>query len=187
MVASPPPADCLIIGGGLGGLTAALHLARQGWRPILLERGAWPRHRVCGEYVSNEVIPYLQSLGADPAALQPARISRLLISAPSGQTLSAPLDLGGFGVSRYALDAFLARQATAAGVDCRPNTPVLDFTFDPHLDLFRVTLAGGQVLTARVVIGAFGKRSSLDRTLNRRFFTARSPWLAVKQHLRGHP
>lgn len=179
--------DCLIIGGGLGGLTAALHLARAGWRTLLLERGAWPRHRVCGEYVSNEVLPYLGELGADPASLDPARINRLLVSTPSGRVLRAPLDLGGFGVSRYALDAFLVERAAAAGADCRSQATVQDFVFDAALDGFRVRLSGGQELTTRVVLGAFGKRSNLDRTLERRFFAARSPWMAVKQHLRGQP
>lgn len=179
--------DCAIIGGGIGGLAASLHLARAGWRVTVLERGTWPRHRVCGEYVSGEVEPYLRELGADLAELAPARLTRLLVSAPSGRTLTAPLDVGGVGVSRYALDAFLAQRARAAGAVCRESVTVADFHYDAALDGFRVLLQGGEEITARVVLGAFGKRSGLDRTLGRAFFGQRSPYVGVKWHLAGHP
>lgn len=150
----------------------------------LVERRHYPFHRVCGEYVSNEVLPYLGRLGADPAPLGPARITRFLLSAPGGRTLTAPLDLGGFGVSRYALDAFLHERAAARGVDFRLGRTVTEVQLDPATDLFRVTLSGGDTLTARVVLGAYGKRASLDRQLERTFFRQRSPYVGVKYHLR---
>ncbi|WP_220101243.1 NAD(P)/FAD-dependent oxidoreductase [Chitinophaga oryzae] len=106
----------IIIGGGLAGLTSAIHLARAGLPVSLVEKNTYPRHKVCGEYISNEVLPYLQWLGADPAVLAPADISRLLLSAANGKTISATLPLGGFGVSRYTLDHFLLNKALAAGV-----------------------------------------------------------------------
>ena len=94
--------DVLLIGGGLAGLAAALDLAGRGHRWRVVERKQYPFHRVCGEYVSNEVLPYLRRLGADPAALDPAAIEQFLLSSPGGRPLTSPLDLGGFGVSRYA-------------------------------------------------------------------------------------
>src|SRR5690349_12812097 len=99
--------DILLIGGGLAGLAAALDLARRGHQVTVVERKQYPFHKVCGEYVSNEVLPYLRRLGADPAELGPAAISKFLLSSPGGLTLTSPLDLGGFGVSRYLLDDFL--------------------------------------------------------------------------------
>lgn len=174
----------MIVGGGLAGLTAALDLAGRGRAVTLVERRQYPFHRVCGEYVSNEVLPYLGRLGADPAPLGPARIGRFLLSAPGGRTLMAPLDLGGFGVSRYALDEFLYRRAQARGVDFRLGATVVDVQFDAAADQFRVSLSGGAVLTARVVLGAYGKRATLDRQLDRTFFRQRSPYVGVKYHLR---
>jgi flavin-dependent dehydrogenase len=178
-------ADCdiLIIGGGLAGLTAALDLAGRGWRVALVERRHYPFHRVCGEYVSNEVLPYLQRLGADPAPLGPARISRFLLSAPGGRTLTAPLDLGGFGISRYALDDYLYQLGRDRGVAFRLGETVSGVQLDAGRDVFGVTLAGGGQLTARVVLGAYGKRATLDRQLDRAFFRQRSPYLGVKYHL----
>ena len=39
--------------------------------------------------------------------------------------------------------------------------------------------------TGRVVIGAFGKRSNLDVQMNRKFIQRKSPYLAVKTHVKG--
>ena len=173
-----------MIGGGLAGLAAALDLAGRGHRVAVVERKQYPFHKVCGEYVSNEVLPYLRRLGADPAELGPAAIGRFVLSSPGGRTLTAPLDLGGFGVSRYVLDHFLYRLAAARGVMFHLLATVTDVAFDPAADRHRVALADGRVLTARVVLGTYGKRANLDRQLQRAFFAQRSPYLGVKYHLR---
>lgn len=173
-----------MIGGGLAGLAAALDLAGRGHRVTVVERKQYPFHKVCGEYVSNEVLPYLRRLHADPAQLAPATITQFMLSSPGGRTLTAPLDLGGFGVSRYVLDDFLYRQALARGVTFHLKSPVTDVAFDAATGLHRVALADGRELTARVVLGTYGKRANLDRQLQRGFFTKRSPYLGVKYHLR---
>ena len=173
-----------MIGGGLAGLAAALDLTGRGYRVAVVERKQYPFHKVCGEYVSNEVLPYLRRLHADPAALAPAAITKFLLSSPGGRILTAPLDLGGFGVSRYALDDFLYQLAVARGVTFYLKSTVTDVAFDPAADRHRVTLADGRALTARVVLGTYGKRANLDRQLQRPFFSRRSPYLGVKYHLR---
>lgn len=176
-----PEVDVIIVGGGLAGLTAALHLLRAGLRVIVIEKYPFPRHKVCGEYISNEVLPYLQWLGADPAVLQPARINRVMVSAVSGKSVEAQLPLGGFGISRYTLDHFLMQQMVAAGGVLLEDT-VNDICFEN--DRFTVSTACGEQLKARFVIGAYGKRSALDQLLARDF-TQKSPWLAVKSHYEG--
>ncbi len=175
--------DVIIIGGGLGGLCAALDLRLRGHAVTLVERRQYPFHRVCGEYVSNEVLPYLHRLGAQVETLAPAHISRLQVSSPAGRVLEVPLDLGGFGISRYQLDEFLYQLLQQAGGQVLHAT-VTDVEFDAATDSHQVVLSDGRRLPARVVVGTYGKRSALDRQLERPFFSQRSPYLGVKYHLR---
>lgn len=177
-------ADVLIIGGGLAGLTAGIHLAKSDLRVILLEKHTYPQHKVCGEYVSNEVLPYLQYLGIDVEALKPARIHRFLLSTAAGKTIESKLPLGGFGVSRHALDHFLANTARHAGVIVEQQADVTDVTF--ARDGFTATTSAKKNYTAKIVIGAYGKRSHLDKRLQRAFFQQASPWLGVKAHYRAN-
>lgn len=174
--------DVIIVGGGLAGLVSALGLAKGGLKVTLVEKKAYPFHKVCGEYVSNEVIPYLNFLGVNLNSLQPAHINRFLLSSPSGRTLETKLDLGGFGISRFAFDHHLYQLANEQGVNFILQQQVQEVFFSD--DSFSVALSGGDTLEAKVVLGAYGKRTNLDRQLNRPFFHDRSPYIGVKYHVR---
>ena len=174
--------DVIIVGGGLAGLFNAILLNKAGYKVTVIERKAYPFNRVCGEYVSNEVIPFLAGLSIDLDALNVSRINRLEVTASSGTKVSKKLDLGGFGLSRYTFDNYLYQKAKAEGVNFLLNTRAQDILFVG--EIFRVVLPD-KVLHAPLVIGCFGKRSNLDQTLNRPFFYKRSPYLAVKFHIRA--
>ncbi|HQY12264.1 MAG TPA: FAD-dependent oxidoreductase [Ferruginibacter sp.] len=174
--------DIIIIGGGLAGLVSAIHLSKAGLSVIIIEKNEYPKHKVCGEYVSNEVLPYLQQLGADPMTTGAKKINRFLLSTTRGKTIETKLPLGGFGVSRYTLDHFLFQHAVQNGCSVMQDT-VSDVHFEN--DMFRVQTKDGNEFTARSVIGAFGKRSNLDVKLERTFIKDRSPFVAVKTHLAG--
>src|SRR5690606_29167130 len=79
-------------------------------------------------------------------------------------------------------DNRLYEMAKAAGVTFKLQTSVNHVTFAD--DAFTVQLSDGGQLEAQVVLGAYGKRTNLDRQLNRRFFRTRSPYIGVKYHLR---
>ena len=174
--------DIIIIGGGLAGLVSAIHLSKAGLTVTLIEKNEYPKHKVCGEYISNEVLPYLQHLGADPLTTGAKKINRFLLSTTRGKTIETTLPLGGFGVSRYTLDHFLLQKAVAN--NC---TVIQDTVSDVHFanDIFKVTTKDGNELNAKMVIGAFGKRSNMDVKLERGFINNRSPFMAVKAHYKG--
>jgi len=167
----------IIVGGGLAGLVAASELGKK-HKVLLLEKDTYPRHRVCGEYVSNEVLPYLQTLGINPIANGAKEINTFQISTHDGKLISSPLPLGGFGMSRFALDNLLFKKAKeVAKVTFETCTEIV---FEK--DLFAVTTKEGRQYSANYVVGAFGKRSNLDKALTRNFMQEKSPWLAVKAH-----
>jgi flavin-dependent dehydrogenase len=172
-------ADVLIIGGGLAGLTAGIHLSQENVRVLLIEKQTYPQHKVCGEYVSNEVVPYLRQLGITVDALNPSRIQRFLFSTASGKTIESALPVGGFGLSRYTLDNFLYKKALESGVTII-QSQVVDVEFAN--DSFTVSTSDEKKYTAQLVIGAYGKRSALDKRLQRPFISKESPWMGVKAH-----
>lgn len=174
--------DVIIVGGGLAGLTSAIHLSRNGFKVMVIEKNSFPKHKVCGEYLSREVLPYLQWLGVDLLAKDPAEINRLLVSTVSGKSIETDLDMGGIGISRYVLDQMLLRKALENGCSVLKDA-VTDINWVNGG--YEVSTETSGIRKSRFAIGAFGKRSMLDHHLNRTYLQKKSPWLAVKGHYQG--
>ena len=174
--------EVIIIGGGLAGLTSAIHLSKIGLQVTVIEKNSYPKHKVCGEYISNEVLPYLNWLDLNIADLQPTNITNLEFSTANGKTIKSVLPLGGFGISRFTLDEYLYKKALENGCKILQDN-VENIAFDNNQ--FTVTTANKNILKSEIVIGAFGKRSNVDQKLNRDFITKKSYWLAVKAHYSG--
>jgi flavin-dependent dehydrogenase len=177
--------NIIIIGGGLAGLLSAIQLSRAGLQCLLIEKKEYPFHRVCGEYISNETLPFLKKMNLYPDVFDPVQINRFQLSSVWGKYATLPLDMGGFGISRYTFDNFLYQRASEAGVEFLLNTTVERVSFDK--EKFTVKLPS-RILEADIVIGSFGKRSKLDVQLGRDFVKKRSPYIGVKYHLEtDHP
>jgi flavin-dependent dehydrogenase len=174
--------EVLIIGGGLAGLTAAIHLSKIGLQVTVIEKNEFPKHKVCGEYISNEVLPYLNWLDLNIADLNPSNITNLEFSTASGKVIKSVLPLGGFGISRFALDEYLYKKAFENGCKILQDN-VENIQFEDNQ--FIATTANKTILKSEIVIGAFGKRSNIDQKLNRDFIQKKSYWLAVKGHYSG--
>lgn len=173
--------NIIIIGGGLSGLVNSILLQKAGFSVILFEEKKYPFHRVCGEYISNEVIPFLKREDLFPAVLQPSNISRFQLTSPSGSSLNMPLDLGGFGVSRYNYDLWLSEKARDIGVNIiHERVTSCEFGREE----FTVISSSSTTYQSKLVIGSFGKRSWLDKKLDREFMRRRSPYVGVKYHIK---
>ena len=175
--------DVIIIGGGLAGLCNAIHLSKMGKKVLLIEKNEYPKHKVCGEYISNEVLPYLDFLEVNPFDFGAVRINKFQLSTTKSNIISAKLPLGGFGISRYTLDLVLSEKAKENGVTILQDV-VLNITF--LKDFFQVETKDNNIFTSKITIGAFGKRSLLDVKMGRNFIQKKSPYLGVKMHVKGN-
>ncbi|EAQ42773.1 NAD(P)/FAD-dependent oxidoreductase [Polaribacter sp. MED152] len=182
MKQTPENFDTIIIGGGLAGLCNAIHLSKFGKSVLLIEKNSYPKHKVCGEYISNEVLPYLSFLGINPFDFGAVKINNFQLSTTNNKLVSAKLPLGGFGISRYQLDYILSEKAKENGVIILQDT-VVSTRFNN--DIFEVQTKNSENFYSKIAIGAFGKRSLLDVKLERDFIKKKSPYLGVKIHVKG--
>ena len=181
-LSNPSLYDAIIIGGGLAGLTAAIRLSSSGKKVLLLEKKSYPYHKVCGEYVSKEVLTYLNSLGFDPFKYGAANITQLRISTPSGKNIYTPLDMGAFALSRYVMDNALADIAREKGTELLMETRVTSISFKDSQ--FIVSTQKGEQFHSKFAIGCWGKRETLDKKLNRAFINQHTRYMGVKYHIR---
>ena len=176
--------DVTIVGGGLAGLGLSIQLGKLGYRVVLFEKEQYPFHKVCGEYISMESWNFIESLGIPLSNLQLPIIKNLIVTAPNGNQLQQALPLGGFGISRYKLDAALKDIAVANGVAVYENCKVTDVIF--LNEEFRLQTTKGK-FTGSVCCGSFGKRSNLDVKWNRSFLHQTSKlnnYIGVKYHVK---
>ncbi len=169
--------DIIVAGGGLAGLTASIILSKK-FKTLLIDPDDYPRHKLCGEYLSNEVIEVLSDLGISFSRLGAVSIDRLEYTFHKKE-LSSLLPLGGTGISRYTLDQALFNQFQNEENATFLQGKVTAVT--QYNDQFTIT-CGDDTFTSKQFIMATGKRSLLDKKLERPFIKTKSPWLAVKMH-----
>ncbi len=177
--------DAIIIGAGLAGCSSAIQLAQRGYRVLLLEQQRYPTHKLCGEFLSVEVISIFERLGILEAVRSAGAvpIRHASVTTCTGQSFHSNLPGTALGLSRYQLDLILMQRAEAVGATCQDGTAVTAIAGSLHQG-FAVTTRQDR-FTARMVIGAYGKRSGLDRSLTRPFVQRPSPFVASKAHYTG--
>jgi geranylgeranyl reductase family protein len=85
--------DLIIAGAGPAGCSAALHAVRRGLRPLLLDKGKFPREKPCGDALSSSSLAQLEELGLLGRLLETphVRVNRVTYVAPSGVSATVPL------------------------------------------------------------------------------------------------
>src|SRR3954469_16026348 len=105
------PFEVAVIGGGPAGTSAAITAARHGHRVLLLERGSFPRQKVCGEFVSSEALELLKVLLSGPEVLaSPLKITPARIFV-EGRTRETEIDPAACSIARFILDEALWKSA----------------------------------------------------------------------------
>jgi len=179
--------DVAIAGGGLAGLALSIQCAQAGYRTVLFEKEKYPFHKVCGEYISFESWNFLEELGVPLSQMNLPIIRRLLVTAPNGKELEQSLPLGGFGISRYKLDAILAEISRQNGVELIEGTKVDEIKFQNETFCLQTITGNYQ---AKIAVGAFGKRTNLDVKWKRKFILQKpnklNNYIGVKYHIKAN-
>lgn len=173
--------DAVVIGGGPAGAALAARLARAGRAVAVLEKSAFPRAKVCGEFIAAAGARMLEELQLVPEA----EVRRIALWA--GDTcLGAPLAQTGCALARDKLDTLLLQSAAHAGA--RVYQPVKALAVErAGRTAFQIRGSGGTELEARTVVAAHGSwETGALPTQHRRSADAASDLFGIKAHFRRH-
>ena len=171
--------DLAIVGAGPAGSSAAITAARLGVRVLLLEARDFPRHKVCGEFVSAEALEVLAGLLRDVPSSKSLFVDALAIDRTrlllGTRVVEAPVSPAALSITRYDLDAHLWKAAQAAGVETHANCEVLANRADGP---FQLQTSSGK-FAAKALIIAAGRWSQFtsDRTV-----PPGPKWIGLKAH-----
>ncbi|NHQ73026.1 NAD(P)-binding protein [Roseovarius gahaiensis] len=178
----------LVIGGGIGGLTAARAMALRGADVTVLEQAAEISEVGAGLQISPNGFVVLNALGLGQALRECSVQARAVNLHDYRGPKVVSLDLGRldsrdyYFVHRADLVDVLAQGAREAGVKIRLLQNVQSVTLTPGQTNARVTLCNGAVLSADLVVGADGLHSVVRPALNGQvapFFTGQVAWRAI--------
>lgn len=107
----------MIAGGGLAGLSLGIALRNRGIPVTVIEAGTYPRHRVCGEFLSGCGEDILRELGVFPACMAAGVRWAKTVRFASGFEVGPvrPLPRPAACLSRFQLDALLAAEFRRVG------------------------------------------------------------------------
>ena len=146
---------CLIIGGGLAGLSAANRLVDLGITPLIIEAGNYPSHKVCGEFYSPECLAQLKAWDIEPQAM----INSIrFISSHNSFEMNLSESAG--GISRSLCDSLLMQRALRKGAQVLTNTKVVKLIpAQKSHDFHQLHLSDGQIIFAHQLIISTGRFS----------------------------
>jgi flavin-dependent dehydrogenase len=157
--------DAIVVGGGPAGATAGILLAQAGWRVCIVEKVAFPRRKVCGEYISATTWPLLRALGvaAPLLAIAGPPVRRVGVYAGAAMVTAELGSAGGRAVGREALDSALLGRAAAAGATILQPCALAEFLADDGGYECRIIEKGTRrcsVLRSTLVVAAHGSWES---------------------------
>ena len=153
--------DCIIVGAGPAGGTAAYHLAKRGHSVLVLEKESLPRYKPCGGGVSPVIAEWFD-FDFDPAIS--VKVNTIRYTWKMGDPVEAKLNTPQpiWMVKRDIFDHFLIQQAQKQGAELRDHTEVKGIEF--HSDHWQVNTANGTVV-GRYLIAADGAKGSMAKWL----------------------
>lgn len=180
--------DAVVVGGGPAGSTCALLLAYAGLAVTLVERAAFPRRKVCGEYLNSGAVAALDRIGVlDEVRRSAFALRGVRLVPPRAPAVELPFAHGALACERETLDAILLRAAVYAGATV-VHGRVEDVLRDRRrVEGVLVRNEDGSLypLRARWIVGADGCGSAVAQRAGLTRHTWRRPRFAVGGHYAG--
>lgn len=151
--------DCIIVGTGPAGGTAAYHLAKRGRKVLVLEKASLPRPKPCGGGVSPAITQWLDF---DLTPVISLKVKKIRYTWKMGDPVQVELDNPMWIVRRAAFDHYLIEQAQKMGAEVRDNTLVKGIEFKNSA--WQVS-TDTEPVTGRYLIAADGAAGSLNKWL----------------------
>lgn len=163
--------DVAILGAGPAGSTLASLLAERGISVALVDRDRFPRDKLCGEFLSYDALPILEHLGVlrelDESGAP--RIDRCRVVGDKA-VYEFEIPLSARGVSRMLLDDLLVKRASRGGAEVLEGWTASNLTRQGNKTTITIKRRDEtQALTARIVVGAWGRWGRFDKELKRDF------------------
>ena len=164
----------LITGAGPAGASLAIRLAQKDFEVVLIEREKFPRHKLCGEFISPECLTHFKDLNIldEMLAVGGDRISETVFYSQSGKSVSvASKWFGGkeqnaLSISRSAMDFLLLEKAKSLGVTVLEETQVVGLLKDDEkVSGVKVRFENRETkeITADLIIDATGRANVLGK------------------------
>ena len=155
-----PLYDCIVVGAGPAGASAAYHLSKKGHSVLLLEKASLPRYKPCGGGVSPEIAQWFD-FSFEPVISQ--KVSRARYTWKLGEVIEADLGTQIWMVRRNEFDHYLVKQAQAQGTTLQDATKVLGVELVE--DVWQVATSQDETLSAKYLIAADGGRGPMAKWL----------------------
>ncbi len=205
--------DVAIVGAGPAGSSCAVRLAQNELKVLLVEQKKFPRHKLCGEFISPECLSHFAELNVlDSMSLSGGvRLDRTIFYARNGRSVTVPSEWfaassHALGLSRAEMDLHLLNRARSVGVDVVEETTATGLLIDsssrvssPHVSKgFSDTVVGLRLrnksrepfeIKSSITIDATGRKRMLARQTEKNDDNSlqrnRADFVAFKTHLKG--
>lgn len=178
--------DVAVIGAGPAGSACAFRLAHAGRSVVLIERSAFPRTKVCGEYVSQSARRQLEALGVAETVQNHAAVVHQIRIHAGAQNVEFAFAGGAWSLPRADLDALLCAHAQSAGAVLMTARAESFVQTPGGIQVAFRTVSGSQdTLFARTVVGADGIGSSVARAFGLTKKSRGEARFALGGHYRG--
>ena len=157
--------DAIVIGAGPAGATTALLLCRAGWSVAVVEKAAFPRRKVCGEFMSATNAPLFAALGLSEAIAtrsgpEVRRVGLFVRDATLAAAMPrAAASSSGWGraLGREILDQLLLDRAVAAGAVAWQPWRAIRLSREGEIQVCTIARQGEErELRAPIVVAAHG-------------------------------